>query len=428
MFYNWATAKATGRKVILPKNPSHVELRNFGRNAICRIPVTQIEDTVSRLMYTIENVDPNDTRKYTKQRKQITNIIECPNLVNSRVAFTKLILEDMLVARGAGAFEKVKSNDPNHPLYLYPTDSTTIQHVIPYDYQHEGAARYAQQQPDGVKYYSAEQLGYIQKEYFTHDPYPVSPLMTAYQYVRAMLTAGERADEVAANATSEFLLYFKGMEEKTLQEFRKYMAEEIEGTGKIPCISGGDAFESKQIKAISKDSLMTEYQEFLRVIVGMAYKMPPRRMGVMTSTDRSTEADLDNYILENVIKPWANVIEDMWNQHVIAQLGYEGILKFKFKYELTDAQLNTLNSRVCAQYSTGLITRDDGREALGYPMQDTKYSQMTSQEASSAINTDSQLVILKESGKAQGTGGFNGVGKKPNEGDGAIGNQETPRI
>lgn len=428
MFYNWVSAKTPGQHTVLPKNPSHVELRNFGRNAICRIPVTQIEDTISRLPYVIENVDPNDTRKYSKQRKQITNIIESPNLVNSRVAFTKLILEDMLVARGAGAFEKVPCADTSHPLYLYPTDATTIQHVVPYDYQHENAARYAQQQPEGTKYFSAQQLAYIQKEYFTHEPYPVSPLMTAYQYVRAMLTAGERADEVAANSTSEFLLYFKGMSETTLNEFRKYMAEEIEGTGKIPIIAGGDAFESKQIKAISKDSLMTEYQEFLRVIVGMAFKMPPRRMGVMTSTDRSTEADLDNYILENVIKPWANVIEDMWNQHVIAQLGYEGILKFKFKYELTDAQTNALNTRICTQYTTGLITRNDGREALGYPMQDTKYAQMTSQEATSAINTENQLIILNESGKAKETGGFNGVGKKPNEGGDMNAKEETSGI
>lgn len=413
---------------MLPKNPSHRELRNFGRNAICRIPVTQIEDTVSRLPYTIENVDPNDKRKYTKQRRQIANIIECPNLVNSRVAFIKLILEDMLVARGAGAFEKVRSSDPEHPLYLYPTDSTTIQPVIPYDYQNEDAARYAQQQPAGIRYYSAKELAYIQKDYFTHDPYPVSPLMSAYQYIRYMLNSSERADTVASNATSDFLLYFKGMDEKTLNEFRKYMQEEIEGTGVIPSIAGGEDARSVQVRAINKDSLMIEYQEFLRVIVGMAFKMPPRRMGVLTSTDRSTEADLDNYILENMIKPWANTIEDMWNQHVVAQLGYEGILKVVFQYELTDAQRNNLSSRTCAQYAAGLITRNDGREALGYSLQDSEYAQMTSQEATSAINTENQLKILKVSQEAKGTSGFNGVGNKPNEGDGIVGESKASGI
>lgn len=428
MFYNWSNANTSGRKTVLPKSPTHRELRNFGRNAICRIPVTQIEDTVSRLPYKIVNADPNDTRKYTKQRRQITNIIECPNLVNSRVAFVKLILEDMLVARGAGAFEKVPSSDPEHPLYLYPTDSTTIQPVIPYDYQNEDAARYAQQQPTGLRYYSAKELAYVQKEYFTHDPYPVSPLMTAYQYIRYMLSSSERADTVASNATSDFLLYFKGMSEQDLQKFRSYMQEEIEGTGVIPSIAGGDDAKSVQVKAINKDSLMTEYQEFLRVIVGMAFKMPPRRMGVLTSTDRSTEADLDNYVLENVIKPWANTIEDMWNQHVIAQLGYEGILKFVYEYELTDAQKNGMSSRVCNQYAAGLITRNDGRDALGYPLQTSEYADMTSQEATSAINTENQMKIIRETNAAKTSlGGFNGVGEKTNGGD-MVGKSETPGI
>jgi hypothetical protein len=400
MFYNWfINTKNQKYNQVLPKDPSYKQLRNFSRNAIVRIPIEHIEDTISRLPFQIMNIDPNDTKDYTKQKQIALKVIRNPNAVQSWIPFSKMILED-LVTIGAGVFQPRLGGNPDKPLYLYPADASTIQFVVPYDYQNPDSARYMQQQQDGMHYFSANELAYIQKNFFSDRPQGLSPVRAAYDYIQYLLNAAERADNVASNATADFLIHLKGLTDTQRQEFIKYMQEEIEGTGTIPVSAGPDDVQTAQIRAINKDSLMLDYQEFLRVIVGIAFKYPPQRMGVMKSGDRSTEADLDNYILENCIKPWANIIEDAINDYVLKPLGYSEFLRFSFIYNDTEAQKKAKSDRITKEYISGIIDRNTALDQLGYGKSNSKYADMDINEAKANINKDLNPT----------SGGFNGLG------------------
>jgi hypothetical protein len=131
-------------------------------------------------------------------------------------------------------------------------------------------------------------------------------------------------------------------------------------------------------------------------------------MGVIRSGDRSTSEEIDGQILENCIKPWAWVLIDAINEHIIASLGYDGVLKASFVYSETESQKTAKSSRVVKELISGVITENESRKILGYAKSDSKYADMTADERKATINKD------------LGLNGFNGVGDQKNNYDGKV--------
>jgi len=389
-------------KQVLPKSPTVVQLRNFAKNPIVRRPINLIEDQIVRLSGEFVNVDPADIRDYKIQKTIVQNILDNPNVIHNHRAFLKMLIDD-LVTIDAGVFEKAVGGDPNRPLFLYPTDGSTIQWVVPYDYTDVNAARYAQlQYKDGIKYFTAGQLAYLQRNYFTDKPQGLSPVLSAYNYIVYLLNAGERADGVANNATADFLVNLgENITDPEREAFIKYMEEDIEGTGKIPVAAGSNGIETKQIRAINKDGLYLEWQQFLIGIIALAFGIPREKMGLILSNDRSTVEELDELVLKELVKPYADIIEDAINEHVLKVLGYDKFFRFKFVYTDTEAQKKLKSDRINNNYVNGIITKNQALVDLGYPKSDSEYADMDIVEAKAKINKDYYVQ----------TGGFNGQGQ-----------------
>ena len=83
------------RKTILPP-PDKRRLRNLSREPVVRKAMNIISDAVSSMPYTIDVIAPG-RRKYTKEIAVIQNVIEHPNVIDSRRSFTKRIMDDALV-------------------------------------------------------------------------------------------------------------------------------------------------------------------------------------------------------------------------------------------------------------------------------------------------------------------------------------------
>jgi hypothetical protein len=315
-----------------------------------------------------------------------------------------MLLEDLLVY-GAGAFQKAYGGDRSRPIYLYPTDASTLQFVVPYDYQNADAARYMQQQPQGQKFFSAKEVAYLQKNYFSDRPEGLSPVRAAYQYIQALLDANERAADIASNATADFLISLgEGINDDQRQKFIDYMMQEIQGTGTIPVVAGAKSVETRQIRSLSKDGIPVEFIELFTICVGLAFKYPPERMGILRSGDRSTSQEIDNQILENCVKPYANVIEDALNEHLVEALGYGDILKVSFVYTESEDQKKLKSDRITKEYVTGVITRNAALEQLGYAKSDSKYADLDIKEATAKMNQD----------MPSNNGRFNGLGDTKN--------------
>ena len=129
--YGYKVYTSQQYKSAIPKNPTAEILRNFAKNPVVGQPIDAVRDRITRMRYEIRPKVAG--RKYTKQIRIIRNIIDNPNIDQTRRKFESMLIADMLVL-DAGCFEVCKSDDPNHPLYLYPVDGATVQHVIPMDY------------------------------------------------------------------------------------------------------------------------------------------------------------------------------------------------------------------------------------------------------------------------------------------------------
>ena len=104
--------------------------------------------------------------------------------------------------------------------------------------------------------------------------------------------------------------------------------------------------------------------EMLLQIISVCYRVPPERLGSAISNDRSTTADQEEDFTENTIKPWAALIEEAINKHVIELLGLQDKVRFEFIYLPTQAQKTILKDTVTALVDRDIITLNEARQAL----------------------------------------------------------------
>jgi hypothetical protein len=119
----------------------------------------------------------------------------------------------------------------------------------------------------------------------------------------------------------------------------------------------------------------------------------------MIANDRSTGEDQENIVMQDLIKPYANMYENLINTYVIKKLGFEGILRFRLMYEDSESLKSMKSKRMIEEYYRGAITENEFREKMGYDISDSNYADMTYPEKTASINVDLGIA-----------GGFNGVG------------------
>lgn len=381
-------------------------LRNMASNGMIRIAIEHIKKGIKNLDYNIVNADPSDKKKYLRERQIIKNILEQPNIIQDFDALIDMILEDILVL-DAGVVNKCKSGNPMKPLYLYPVDGTTISILEPFDYTNPNGLRY-EQATNYIekKWFTSADLGYIQMNYFTFMPYGCSPVEKIFKYFQFFIDSNDTANDVASSDTSKFLLNLgKDVGSDKMLEFRKYMSEEISGTGAIPVVAG-DGVSSCQIGAINSDSLFIEWQKFLLILTAKGFSLPEKVLIGQPTNDKNTTSEETEYILQNAIKPYANLIAKMINNHVLDVLGYS-FLRFEYNYAETEAQKKAKSDRINNEYVNGIITQNQALKELGYEPSKSPYADLCSTEAKAKINMDFP---------AQ-SGGFNGQGDTKDNGD-----------
>ncbi len=393
--YGFRLPRNVKTKSVLPRNPTVKQLRNFSREPIVRRAISLVQDALAMQDYRIEVIGGRG--KCTKQIVALKNIIENPNVIDSRQSFVKRLVDDALVL-DAMVVEVAKSTDSKHPLYLYPVDGSTIRHLTPYAYDDPKAPRYCQQQESGMKYFTAKDIAYLQREYFTYQPYGLSPVMVAYKYIDYYLSAVEQSNSKATNGTADYLIGLKDISNDERERFVQYFNEEIEGTGKIPILNGTE-IETKQIRSGLNELSYLNWQDKLTTIVGLAFGLPPEKLGLMIANDRSTGQDQENAVVQELIKPYASMYEDLINNYVINALGWGGLLRFRLLYEESEQQKTAKSKRLVDEYYRGVITENEFRSMMGYEHSDSKYADVTSPEKTTLINVDNGVA-----------GGFNGVG------------------
>ena len=373
------------KKSVLPKNPTVHQLRNFSYDPVVRKAITIVQDALVRQSYTFDVL--NGRSKQTKAITALTNMIEHPNVIDTRESFVKRLIDDAMVL-DAMVVDIERSTDPNHPVYMYPVDGSTIQPLVPFSYDSPDDARYAQQQSDGMHYYTAKDIAYLQLSYFTYRATGLSPLMQCYKYVKFYLESLEQSSDKATNATSAFLLNLgEGVTEEQKNAFIEYMQNDIESTGHIPVVSA-KSVQSVQLRSINKDDLYLQWTDKLTQIIGMTFGIAPERLGLSIANDRSTNDDQENIMSNDAIKPYDTMISTLYNQYLIANLGLGGVLKYRSIQVISEAQLTAKSTRLVNEYANDLITENEFRSLIGIDARSSKYADVTVTEKKAMINAD----------------------------------------
>jgi HK97 family phage portal protein len=376
------------------------QLRNLSRNGIVRRGIERIKRGVLSLDYQLTPIGKVSNKQMEQIKLRVDNVLQSPNIIHNYEAFFDMILED-LITLDAGVFNIVKGGNPMRPIFLYPVDATTIEILQPYDFTNPDGDRYVQRVAwqYNEKTFSTNDMAYLQINHFTDNCYGLSAVEKLWRYLNYFMDALDNAADIASADTPKFLIAIKDAESGKLKEFRVYMQNEIEGTGHIPIV-GGDV-DSKQIGAISADSLFLEWQKFLLTLVAKCFDLPESFFISADVNDRNNLSEVEQQVLMEAIKPYAKVIERAINVHVLQAMGIYNV-KFEFKFEQTETEKKAKEDRVGNKYLRGIITRNQALEELGYPKSDSKYADLDTFEAKAKLNKDYAVNT--------GGGGFNGQG------------------
>ena len=372
-------------------------LRQLSRNGIVRRGIEKIKKGVLNLDYELKPIGKVPQKKLQYQQAIIKTILDNPNIVHDYGAFFDMILEETIVL-DFGVINKVKGGNPMRPLFLYPIDGTTVEILQPYDYTNPDGDMYVQRKSIAEeRMYSQREMTHIQMNHFVDTPYGLSAVEKLYRYLNYFMDCLDNSADIASIDSAKFYLHFEGANPDDLRKIREYMSNEIEGTGRVPIFGGSGKASSGQMGAINSDSLFIDYQKFLLTLVAKCFDLPESYFITSDVNDRNTIEEVEQKVMLEAIKPYAQAIERFINVHVLQELGIFD-MEFKFVYSETDAQKQARVDRVKSQVALDIITLDEARVELGKQPLNTKYSKVTVSQAKAMINEDF------------GINGFNGVG------------------
>lgn len=397
---------------LIDKEVTKERIRAFARSPFCRRAINITKNGFLSLPWTVEKRDLTDTKDYSQEINRVIRCLRNPNYTNSFRELYNSVAEDILTG-DCGAVEVCVGSDTERPIWLYPVDGYTLQ--IRADWIHTPKdIRFIQRQPDGTEVKLAdEDIMYHKLNNFSYTPLGTSPVETAYYIINYLLEAQRYAGTAASNAIPKFILNLgKDCDELTLNKFRKYFAEEVYGSGKLPLVGGSDGVKGEQIAAASDDGLYLQWQHFLVTIIAYSFNIDPKRFNEGSQTDRSTVDEQKENILEEAVKPLAEVVSENINKKVLGRLGLSDALVFRFIYEDNEVRKKQKTDRVLAEFNGDLLTLNEARQMLGYSKvtdELTEYGDMLKSQYKTALNTKYAL-------ETQAAGGFNGVGKNRYDG------------
>lgn len=354
---------------ITPIKPNARLIRNWSRsNPVVRRCIDIIKDRLT--LYPIRVVS-NDGMEHTKEIQRVSNVLSHPNNDDDALSFRSQVCEDLVVG-DCGCFEIVKCGNVDRPFFLFPTDGFTVSMVLD-DPNHSFAQKVTENVvdvPTNYVWFRKDEMMYLKKHCVTNTPYGLSPIEVAFKQIKTMMDTFEYSSEVASNAVPKYMANIKGLQQDTLNAYRVYFQNECMGTPNLPIVSAEDV-SAVQISPVSEEATYKEYQQFVMCIVAQAFNIPAEKVGVTKSNDRSKSTEIDESLVAECIKPYANVYVSALNK-TLAYMGFP-FLSVEIVYDETKEQRETNLSIIKQQWQADIITYNEMRVLMGYPVVNEEY-------------------------------------------------------
>lgn len=376
-----------GRKVT-PTKPDAKQLRNWSRfNPVIRRCINLIKDRIVRHEGEFVKKNKDDPNDYSNIIKIFNGMLERPNLKDTRRTFLSAVCEDLVVG-DCGCFEIAVSNNPLRPIFLYPTDGLTM-NIVMADKTYGYAQRVsldAVELPENYQFFLPDEIVYMSKQVFTNNPYGLSPIETAFEYIKALTQTFSYSSDVASNAIPKYIMNIKGVDDKVLTAYREYFMMECMGQPNLPIVSS-EAVDSQQIAPISEEATFMQYQQFVIAIIALCFGVPPEKLAIAKSNDRSSIAEINENLLSDCIKPYLDPVVDGINR-VIEIFGYSDKILYRPIFGDTLADQGTKQQMVLNRWKSDEITLDEMRGLLGDIPLGEPYGNLTITLYKAMVNRD----------------------------------------
>ncbi|WGS53567.1 phage portal protein [Paraburkholderia sp. D15] len=368
--------------------PVPANLRYFSRTPYATRAIQFYTRSICSLEWAVKV--KKDIAENSEIKRQIDVTSAClfsPNHEDSFDSLLQQVIEDLLVC-GAGAIEQQVGGDKLRPLWLWPVDALSIQIYADWDGS-ESMARYCQTFGFGNVGVAQgrdllnRELVYIRDRITTDSPFAFGALEVAFQSINRLLGVSEYAGDVAANAHPQNLIFMQGADQTTIEAFRGYWRNDIEGQGQTPVVGGADA-KVLTLRGTDDDALFLKYQEFVIREIAVAFGISPQNLGVEQNINRNNGEVAEDRDWDLSIKPVAKTICAYINREVIwGRLGYSNI-------ELTPGGLDREDEKATAEiyqleYKNNAITPNEYRARRNLPPLESRFGDMISADAQIAI-------------------------------------------
>lgn len=368
--------------------PVPANLRYFSRTPYATRAIQFYTRSICSLEWAIKvKKDVVENSEITRQIDTTSACFFSPNHDDSFSSLLQQVIEDILVC-GAGAIEQQTGGDKLRPLWMWPVDALSIQIYADWDGS-ESQPRYCQTFGFGNVGVAQgrdllnRELIYIRDRITTDSPFAFGALEVAFETINRLLGVAEYAGNVAANAHPANLIFLKGADQTTIEAFRAYWRNDIEGQGMTPVVGGDDA-KVQNLRGSDDDALFLKYQTFIIREIATAFGISPQNLGVEADVNRNTSETAEDRDWDLSIKPMTRNICAYFNREVIwGRLGYSNI-------ELTPGGLDREDEKATAEiykieYSANAITPNEYRARRNLPPLESKFGDMISADAQIAI-------------------------------------------
>ena len=359
-----------------------LRLRLLSRTPYARRAICAIKDPIKQMRWEIrpkKGIAMNS--EIQRQIAAVTEVFREPNGADDFMSFTEQVLEDFL-AVSAGCYEQQPSGDKQRPMNLFPVDGQSIQ-VIPAWDGNPLSEHYVQVHShtmdiagEGTRFKDQE-LTFIRPNPSTEQPYGYGPLEIAARSISRSLGVAEFAGDAASNAQPPNMLWLGPVDNITLNKFRRYWRDEIEGQGVTP-ITGGP-LEPKAVKLHSGDdsALYLKWQQFLIHEIATAFNLSVLNFNPEISmagdiADISAKQDW-----QHAIRPTAKSLQSYYTRHTINK--GMGFYSLEFLFEGLDREDEMELAEIYKiYYQNNLTTPNDFRvNKLGLEPSDNDWADKT---------------------------------------------------
>ncbi len=331
-----------------------------------------------------------DIAENSEIKRQIDVTSAClfnPNHDDSWTSLLQAVIEDICVS-GAGAIEQQVGGDKIRPLWMWPVDSLSIQIYADWDGD-DAKPRYCQTFGYGNVGIAQgrdllnRELIYIRDRITTDSPFSFGMLEVAFETINRLLGVAEYAGDVAANAHPQNLIFLQGADQTTIEAFRAYWRNDIEGQGMTPIIGGADA-KVLMLRGSDDNALFLKYQTFIIREIATAFGISPQNLGIEADVNRNTSETAEDRDWDLSIKPMTRNIAAYINREVIwGRLGFTQI-------ELTPGGLDREDEKATAdiykiEYEGNAITPNEYRARRNMPPLASAWGEMVYADAQIAI-------------------------------------------